>query len=103
MVCIFVDEACARWNHNVAHSILHVSDWAYYGIIVINVVNIALYLIAYTCTRGIWKVRIMVFILSNRFTYSIMCGIIIKRFLFSMLWHKFHEDVIMKTRTILLL
>ena len=40
-------------------------------------------------TRGIWKVLSMVFYLSNRFTNLIMFGIILKSYLFSMLWHNF--------------
>ena len=54
------------------------------------------------CTRGIWKVLSMVFYLSNQFTKTIMFGIILKSHLFSMLWHYFHEDIIMQTREILL-
>ena len=53
-------------------------------------------------TRGIWKVLSMVFYLSNRYTNLIMFGIILKSYLFSMLWHKFHEDIIMQTRKIIL-
>ena len=53
-------------------------------------------------TRGIWKVLSMVFYLSNRFTKPIMFGIILKSHLSSMLWHKFHEDIIMQKRKILL-
>ena len=53
-------------------------------------------------TRGIWKVLSMVFYLSNGFTNPIMFGIILKSYLSPMLWHKFHEDIIMQTRTILL-
>ena len=49
-------------------------------------------------TRGTWKVLSMVFYLSNRFTNPIMFGIILKSYLSSMLWHKFHEDIIMQTR-----
>ena len=49
-------------------------------------------------TRGIWKVLSMVFYLSNRFTKPIMFGIILKSHLSSMLWHKFHEDIIMQKR-----
>ena len=52
------------------------------------------------CTRGIWKVLSMVFYLSNRFTNLIMFGIILKNYLSSTLWHKFHEDIIMQTRKI---
>ena len=48
-------------------------------------------------TRGIWKVLSMVFYLSNRFTNPFMLGIILKSFLYSMLWHIFHEDIIMLT------
>ena len=58
--------------------------------------------ILYACTKGIWKVLSMVFYLSNRFTNLIMFGIILKSYLFSMLWHKFHEDMIMQTRKLLL-
>ena len=53
-------------------------------------------------TRGTWKVLSMVFYLSNRFTNLFMFGIILKIYLSSMLWHKFHEDIIMQTRKILL-
>ena len=49
-------------------------------------------------TRGIWKVLSMVFYLSNRFTNAIMFGISLKSYLSSMLWHKFHEDIIMQTQ-----
>ena len=34
----------------------------------------------------------MVFYLSNQFTNPIMFGIILKNYLSSMLWHKFHKD-----------
>ena len=51
-------------------------------------------------TRGIWKVLSMVFYLSIRFTNPIMCGIILKNYLSSMLWHIFHKDIIMQTRII---
>ena len=53
-------------------------------------------------TRGIWKVLSMVFYLSNRFINPIMFGIILKSYLSSMLWHKFHEDIIKQKRKILL-
>ena len=53
-------------------------------------------------TRGIWKVLSMVYYLSNRCTNLIMFGIILMSYLSSMLWHKFHEDIIMQTRKILL-
>ena len=53
-------------------------------------------------TRGIWKVLSMVLYLSNRFTNPIMFGIILKSYLCSMLWHKFHGDIIMQTRKIVL-
>ena len=49
------------------------------------------------CMRGIWKVLSMVLYLSNQFTNPIMFGIILKRYLSSMLLHKFHEDIIMQT------
>ena len=49
-------------------------------------------------TRDIWKVLSMVFYLSNRNTNPVMFGIILKSYLFSMFWHKFHEDIIMQTR-----
>ena len=52
-------------------------------------------------TRGIWKVLSMVLYLSTRFTNPIMFGIILKNYLSSILWHKFHEDIIMQTRKIL--
>ena len=47
--------------------------------------------------RGIWKVLSMVLYLSNWFTNPMMCGIILKNYLFSMLWHKFNEYIIMQT------
>ena len=50
-----------------------------------------------TAKRGIWKVLSMVFYLSNLFTNPIMFGTMLKRYLSSMLWHKFHEDIIMQT------
>ena len=53
-------------------------------------------------TRGIWKVLSMVFYLSNRFTNPITFDIILKNYLSSMFWHKFHEDIIMQTRKMLL-
>ena len=53
-------------------------------------------------TRGIWKVLSMVFYLSNRFTNPIMFGIMLKSYRSSMLWHIFHEDILMPTRRILL-
>ena len=56
----------------------------------------------YIYTRGIWKVLSMVLYLSNRFTNPIMFGIILKSYVSSMLWHKFHEDSKMQTRKILL-
>ena len=52
-------------------------------------------------TRDNWEVLSMVFYLSNRFTNPIMFGIILKSYLSSRLWHKFHEDNIMQTRNIL--
>ena len=52
--------------------------------------------------EGIWKVLSMVYYLSNPFTDPIMCGVIIKSYSSSMLWHKFHEDIILQTRKILL-
>ena len=58
------------------------------------------YSIYNTCTRGIWKVLSMVFYLSNRFTNPIMFDIILKNYHSSMLWHKFHGDIIMQTRII---
>ena len=42
------------------------------------------------------------FYLSNRFINPIIFGIILKSYLFSMVWHKFREDIIMQTRKILL-
>ena len=51
-----------------------------------------------TYTRGIWKALSMIFYLKNRFTNPIMFGIILKGYLSSMLWHTFHEDIIMQTR-----
>ena len=47
--------------------------------------------------RGIWKALSMVFYLSNLFTNPIMFDFILKSYFFSMLWHKFHEDIIMQT------
>ena len=55
-----------------------------------------------TCTRGIWKVLSMVFLLSNRYIHPIMFGIILKSYLSSMLWQNFHEDIIMLTRKIII-
>ena len=55
-----------------------------------------------TYTRGIWKVLSMVLYLSNRFTNPIICGIVLKSYLSSMLWHKFNEYIIMQTRKLLL-
>ena len=52
-------------------------------------------------TRGIWKVRSMIFYLSNRFTNPIMFGIILKSYFSSKLWHKFHGEFIMQTRKVL--
>ena len=49
---------------------------------------------------GIWKVLSMVFYLGNLFTNPIMFDIILKNYLSSMLWHKFHEDIINQTRII---
>ena len=53
-------------------------------------------------TRGIWKVLSMIFYLRNRFTNLIMFGIILKSYIFAILWHKFHEDIIIQKWTILL-
>ena len=53
-------------------------------------------------TRGIWKVLSMVIYLSNRLTNPFMFDIILKSHLFSMLWHKFHADIMMQTQKILL-
>ena len=49
-------------------------------------------------TRGIWKVLSMVFYLSNQSANPIMFGIILKKYLSSLLKHEFHEDVMMQTR-----
>ena len=54
-------------------------------------------------TRGIWKVLSMVLYLSNWFTNPMMFGIILKSYLFSMLWHKFNEYIMMQTRKYILL
>ena len=43
--------------------------------------------------RGIWKVRSTVFYLSYRFTNPIMFGNVLKGYISSMLWHKFHENI----------
>ena len=51
---------------------------------------------------GIWKVLSMVCYLSTQFTNPIIFGIILKKYLFSLLLHKFHEDVMMQLRKILL-
>ena len=40
------------------------------------------------------------FYLSNRFTNPIMLDIILNNYHSSMLWHKFHEDIVMQTRII---
>ena len=53
-------------------------------------------------SRGIWKVLSMVLYLSNRFTNPIMCGIILKSYLSSILWHIFNEYIIIQTRKIFL-
>ena len=53
-------------------------------------------------TRGIWKALSMVFYLSNRFTKLTMFGTILKNNLSSVLWHTFHENIILQTRKILL-
>ena len=53
-----------------------------------------------TLTRVIWEVLSMVFYLRNRFTNPIIIDIILKNYLSSMLWHKFHKDIIMQTRII---
>ena len=42
------------------------------------------------------------FYLSNQFTNPIMFGIILKSYLSSMLWHNFHEDIIIPTQKVLL-
>ena len=55
-----------------------------------------------TCTRDLWKVLSMVFYLSKRLRNPIMFGTILKSYLSSMLWHKFHEDIMMQARKILL-
>ena len=52
--------------------------------------------------RGIWKVLSTVFYLSNRFLKPIIFGIILKRYLSTFLRHKFHEDIIMQPRKMLL-
>ena len=44
----------------------------------------------------------MVLYLSNRFTNPSMFGIILKSQPSSMIWHKFHEVIIMQTQNILL-
>ena len=54
------------------------------------------------CTRVIWKVLSMVFYLSDQFTNPVMFGIILKSYLSSLLYHNFHEAVMMQTRKILL-
>ena len=51
-------------------------------------------------TRVILKVLSMVVYLSNRFTKSIIVGIILKSHLSSMLWHKFHGGIKMQTRKV---
>ena len=48
--------------------------------------------------EGHLEILSMVFYLSNRFTNPILFDIILTNYLFSMLWHKFHEDIIMQTR-----
>ena len=40
----------------------------------------------------------MIFYLNNRFTNTVMFGIILKSYLSSILLHKFHMDIIMQTR-----
>ena len=51
-------------------------------------------------TRGIWKVLSMVFYLRNRFTNPVMFGIILKRYLTTMVWQNLYEVIIMQTRYI---
>ena len=58
---------------------------------------IPLGLLVSRATRGSWKVLSMVFYLSNRFTNPVMFGITLKSYFSSLLWHKFHEDIIMQT------
>ena len=40
----------------------------------------------------------MVFYFSNRITSPSIFNIILKSYIFFMLWHKFHEDVMVQTR-----
>ena len=56
------------------------------------------YHMSHSSTRAIWKVRSMVFFLSNRLTNSSMFGIILNSHLSSMSGHKFHDNVVMQTR-----
>ena len=53
-------------------------------------------------TRAIWKVRSMVFFLSNRLTIPFMFGITLKSYLSSVSGHHCHDNIVMKTRIILL-
>ena len=55
------------------------------GNAVVGVVLDLLLDVAINCMRGIWKLRSIVFYLSNLFTKPIMFGIILKSYLSSML------------------
>ena len=52
-------------------------------------------------TRAIWKVRGVVFFLSNILTNAFMFGIILNSYLSSMSGHKYHDNTVIQTRNIL--
>ena len=56
-----------------------------------------------TIYEGNLEVLSMVVYLSIQFTNPIMFGIILKSYLSSVLWRKFHEDIIMQTRKYIIL
>ena len=54
-------------------------------------------------TRGIWKDFSMFFFffyLSNRFTNPVMFVFILKSYFSPIIWHNYHKDIILQTRTI---
>ena len=52
-------------------------------------------------TRAIWKVRSMVFFLSNRLTNPFMFGSILNSYLSAMSGHRYQDNIVMQTRNIL--
>ena len=63
--------------------------------------NFMLILSPVYATRAIWKVRSMVFFLSNRLTNPFMFGINLNSYLSSMSGHKYHDNIVMHVRNIL--